>query len=145
METATDTVLYPGANFWPTTYGWENVKEAERVHACLCFNHVSYMDAAVLAATIAPCGVAKASLCMIGCVCLVLECFFPPLQDRMLVPVQADVATLPLVGPICRAMQFLFIERRGTTGGVFVVQGHVRVNLSRIGLHQDCSWLVLQM
>ncbi len=46
-----------------------------------------YIDALVLAAYFAPCGVAK-----------------------------ADVATLPLIGTITRGMQFLFVARSGTTG-----------------------------
>lgn len=71
-------------------HGWENVADGELQHAPVIFNHVSYLDALVLAAYFAPCGVAK-----------------------------AGVATLPLVGSITRALQFLFVARRSTTGGLF--------------------------
>lgn len=50
-----------------------------------------YLDALVLAAYFAPCGVAK-----------------------------ADVATLPIIGTITRGLQFLFVARSGTTGAAFV-------------------------
>ena len=46
-----------------------------------------YVDALVLAAYFAPCGVAK-----------------------------ADVAIMPIVGTITRGLQFLFVARTGTTG-----------------------------
>ena len=39
--------------------GWENFAEGQRTHAPLIFNHVSYLDALVLATYFAPCGVAK--------------------------------------------------------------------------------------
>jgi 1-acyl-sn-glycerol-3-phosphate acyltransferase len=52
------------------------------VHCCL-----RYIDALVLVAYFAPCGVAK-----------------------------AGVATLPMIGAITRGLQFLFVARSGTTG-----------------------------
>ena len=39
--------------------GWEHIAEGEAAHAPVIFNHVSYLDALVLAAYFAPCGVAK--------------------------------------------------------------------------------------
>lgn len=44
--------------------GWEHTADGEAQHAPVIFNHVSYLDALILAAYFAPCGVAKVILCM---------------------------------------------------------------------------------
>lgn len=55
-----------------------------------------YIDALVLVAYFAPCGVAK-----------------------------AGVATLPFIGTITRGLQFLFVARSGTTGTAHRICSHL--------------------
>lgn len=66
--------------------GKEHIAEAQTVRPIIVFNHVSYLDGIILASIFAPTGIAKAS-----------------------------VATMPFFGVCTRALQFLFILRRGTT------------------------------
>jgi len=66
--------------------GKENIAEAHTVRPIVVFNHVSYLDGIILASIFAPTGIAKAS-----------------------------VASMPFFGVATRALQFLFILRRGTT------------------------------
>ena len=66
--------------------GKENIVEAERLRPIIVFNHVSYLDGIVMASIFAPSGVAKAS-----------------------------VASMPFFGVFTRALQFLFVLRKGTT------------------------------
>ncbi len=66
--------------------GKEHIAEAQTVRPIIVFNHVSYLDGIILASIFAPSGIAKAS-----------------------------VAKMPFFGVATRALQFLFILRRGTT------------------------------
>ena len=66
--------------------GKEHIAEAQTVRPIIVFNHVSYLDGIILASILAPTGIAKAS-----------------------------VANLTFFGVATRALQFLFIKRRGTT------------------------------
>ena len=85
--------------FWATLLVWlglhffdlkvtgrQHIAEAETVRPIIVFNHVSYLDGIILASIFAPSGIAKAS-----------------------------VAKMPVFGVATRALQFLFILRRGTT------------------------------
>ena len=76
-----------GLNFFDMKVrGKEHLVEAEIVRPIIVFNHVSYLDGIVLASIFAPSGVAKAS-----------------------------VAQMPFFGVFTRALQFLFVRRKGTT------------------------------
>lgn len=76
-----------GLNFFTMKVnGRENIAEAYTVRPIVVFNHVSYLDGIILASVFAPTGIAKAS-----------------------------VASMPFFGVATRALQFLFILRRGTT------------------------------
>lgn len=76
-----------GLNFFTLRVkGRQYIAEAQSVRPIIIFNHVSYLDGIVMAAIFAPSGIAKAS-----------------------------VANMPFFGVCTRALQFLFILRRGTT------------------------------
>ncbi|KAL3162290.1 hypothetical protein ABBQ32_009979 [Trebouxia sp. C0010 RCD-2024] len=76
-----------GLNFFRLKVsGRQHITEAHSVRPIIIFNHVSYLDGIVMAAIFAPSGIAKAS-----------------------------VANMPFFGVCTRALQFLFILRRGTT------------------------------
>ena len=76
-----------GLNFFTLRVkGRQHIAQAHRVRPIIIFNHVSYLDGIVMAAIFAPSGIAKAS-----------------------------VANMPFFGVCTRALQFLFILRRGTT------------------------------
>lgn len=100
LKVTARVVLWVCAGGKVTVEGWENFNEG---HTPLIFNHVSYIDALVLVAYFAPCGVAK-----------------------------AGVATLPLIGTITRGLQFLFVARSGTTDKVnkYTIQGDVRAQVA---------------
>ncbi|GAB4815792.1 hypothetical protein N2152v2_002838 [Parachlorella kessleri] len=65
--------------------GWQNMRLAQESRSILVFNHESYVDAAAMAAFFAPSGVAK-----------------------------SGVASIPFIGRFAVALQFFFIERKGT-------------------------------
>lgn len=78
-------LLFVGGFYRIRVTGRENLRAAQEARAVIVFNHVSYVDAAALAALFAPCAVAK-----------------------------SGVARLPLVGTFAVALQTIFVERRGT-------------------------------
>jgi len=69
---------------FPRVRGWENLRQAEKERAIGVFNHISMLDGFLITALYVPNGVTKAS-----------------------------VATTPLLGPICRVMQLIHVERAG--------------------------------
>jgi lysophosphatidylcholine acyltransferase/lyso-PAF acetyltransferase len=82
----TGVFLRLGLGFWKAKVtGWENYEAALNARAICVFNHVSYVDAIVMTHFFALSGVAKAS-----------------------------VAGIPFVGAIAVALQFLFVQRRGS-------------------------------
>ncbi|KAK9843883.1 hypothetical protein WJX84_004630 [Apatococcus fuscideae] len=81
-----DILIRIGFSFWRLPIrGREHIKAAEDARAIIAFNHVSYMDPYVMVKVFAPCGLAK-----IG------------------------VVKLPFLGDFARALQFLFVQRKGT-------------------------------
>lgn len=70
---------------WISVKGKENLRKAKKARSILVFNHVSYVDPAMLLTQIRSSGVSK-----------------------------SGVADLPFVGAIAVALQFLFIARKGT-------------------------------
>jgi lysophosphatidylcholine acyltransferase/lyso-PAF acetyltransferase len=71
--------------YWVPVKGWANMKAAHASRAIVIFNHESYVDPLVLGALLPPSGVAK-----------------------------AGVAEIPFIGLFAHALQFLFVERRGS-------------------------------
>eukprot|EP00242_Pyramimonas_sp_CCMP2087_P009895 CAMPEP_0198200788 /NCGR_PEP_ID=MMETSP1445-20131203/3727_1 /TAXON_ID=36898 /ORGANISM="Pyramimonas sp., Strain CCMP2087" /LENGTH=292 /DNA_ID=CAMNT_0043870935 /DNA_START=467 /DNA_END=1345 /DNA_ORIENTATION=+ len=67
--------------------GREHLAEAKRLHAVVVINHVTYIDGFLMEYLAFSSGVAKAS-----------------------------VATIPVVGTVCRALRFIFVERRTSLG-----------------------------
>ena len=65
--------------------GWDHLASARSAKAILVFNHESYVDAPVMVSLFAPSGVAK-----------------------------SGIASMPLVGRFAKALQFLFVERKGS-------------------------------
>ncbi|KAK9828960.1 hypothetical protein WJX72_003052 [[Myrmecia] bisecta] len=91
-----------GFNFYaPRVKGYKNVKKAEACRAIIVFNHVSYTDGIILGSILAPSGLAKAS-----------------------------VADIPFFGVFTKALQFLFVARKGTLDAGSAVAA--RNNTSRI-------------
>ena len=68
----------------PKVRGWANLRQAEKERAIGVFNHISFLDGFLITALYVPNGVTKAS-----------------------------VATTPFLGPICRVMQLIHVERAG--------------------------------
>lgn len=93
--------------------GREHLAAAREARAIVVFNHESYVDPLVLVSTIPLSGVAK-----------------------------AGVAGLPFIGDFARAMQWLFVERRGTAdrGSRHTLKGDAAVQAIRDrALHAGCA------
>lgn len=78
-------VLVISGFYWIPVKGWQNVRDARASRAIVVFNHESYVDPLVLGALLPPSGIAK-----------------------------SGVAEIPFIGLFARALQFLFVERRGS-------------------------------
>mmetsp|Transcript_80 Transcript_80/g.283 ORF Transcript_80/g.283 Transcript_80/m.283 type:complete len:453 (-) Transcript_80:706-2064(-) len=104
VKVAGRVIILFGASKPVTVKGWKHFREGQEAHCPIIFNHVSYLDALVLATYFAPCGVAK-----------------------------ADVATLPIVGTITRSLQFLFVARSGTTDTTnrYTIVGDMRAEVAK--------------